>query len=274
MTEALTIPSLLSPAASVRASTVSRDASGPLYGQLREAIVSMIAAEGLVPGDLLPSEHQLCQEFGVSRTVVRQALAQLDNEGLVQRVKGKGTFVGHPKTSEHLMHTLLGLYEDVEQRGGEVRSDVLAHRTIPADREVATQLELDEGAPVVELRRMRYVDGEPWALSTAWLPEAYGRLTTRADLTEESLYRVLERHGIVGVTGWRSVEAVLADRDSAQLLGIHAGSALLKLESVRRDASGVPIDYFVAYHRGDRSRFEFELTNEHTLARVLTHSDQ
>lgn len=249
---------------------VTRGIPSPLHDQLREAIVQMVHARDLRPGDLLPSENQLCHDFKVSRTVVRQALAELHNDGLVRRVKGKGTFVSQPKTSERLMHTLLGLYEDVEERGGVVHSDVLEHVTAPANKDVAEQLEVAVNTAVVLLRRMRFVDGEPWALSTAWLPEAAGRHTLSADMVNDSLYRVLERHGIFGATGWRSVEAVLADEHTAHHLRTDVGSALLKLRSVRRDEMGTPIEYFEAFHRGDHSRFEFELTRDETRARVLT----
>lgn len=249
---------------------VTRNLPSPLYDQLREAILEMICGRGLGPGDLLPSEHQLCEDFKVSRTVVRQALAELDNEGLVRRVKGKGTYVGHPKTSERLMHTLMGLYEDVQGRGGVVSSTVLQHTIAPAGPEVADQLGILANTPVVVLKRMRFVDGEPWALSTAWLPEKVGEHTFAADMTRESLYLVLERNGIFGATGWRSVEAVLADELSAPHLETQTGSALLKLRSVRRDEQGTPFEYFEALHRGDHSRFEFELTRDETLARIRT----
>ena len=250
--------------------TVTRELSSPLYDQLRGAILQMIESRGLCPGDLLPSEHQLCEDFKVSRTVVRQALAELDNEGLDRRVKGKGTFVGIPKISERLMHSLMGLYQDVEARGSVVVSDVLEHDTVAASKEVATFLGLTEGSPVMLLKRMRFVDKQPWALSTAWLPVEVGRHTVEADMTQESLYKVLERNGILGTTGWRSVEAVLADETTAHYLECEPGSPLLKLKSVRRDARGVPFEYFEAFHRGDHSRFEVELTEGEARARVLS----
>ena len=259
----------------VLAPTVTRDIPSPLYDQLREAILQMISSKGLSPGDLLPSEHQLCEEFKVSRTVVRQALAELDSEGVVRRVKGKGTYVGQPKTSERLMHTLMGLYEDARERGRNVRSDVLQHETISASQEVAEHLGIAAGSPVVVLKRMRFVDDEPWAFSIAWLPEHVGIHTFSADMTHESLYGVLERRGILGATGWRSVEAVLADEVLAKHLETEPGSALLKLRSIRRDRQGLPFEYFEAYHRGDHSRFEVELTQDDTFARVRTtrHTD-
>ena len=269
MTEAVLPPGLAPPAAGISL-PLSREQSTPLYDQLRQAIADRVLVNRLEPGDALPSEHQLCEEFGVSRTVVRQALAQLENEGLVLRVKGKGTFVAEPKTGERFMPTLLGLYDDARQRGGVLHSEVLDHRLVPASAEISQHLQIAPGEPVVQLYRLRHLDGEPWALSTSWLPERIGRVTFEADMTSESLYRVLERRGFVGHTGWRSVEAVVADPDTANLLGTEPGKPVLKLKSLRRDERGEPIDFFEAYHRGDRSRFEFELTDDQTVARVLS----
>lgn len=240
-----------------------------MYDQLRQLIVEGISRDGLQPGDPLPGEHRLCERYGISRTVVRQALAQLEHEGLVERVKGKGTFVSRPRTSESLVHTLIGLYDDVERRGGHVHSDVLRHEPAVADDEIAAALGLEPGAPVVVLDRLRHVDGEPWSLSTTWMPEAVGRATLDVDLSEASLYRLLADNDIVATSGVRSAEATVATHDQAQHLGVSAGSALLRLRSVSRSADGVPIEYFVAYHRGDRSRFEFQLQQEQSQASLL-----
>ncbi|MBO0981541.1 GntR family transcriptional regulator [Microbacterium sp. SD291] len=248
---------------------IDRRSAAPMYDQLRRLIVDGIARDGLQPGDPLPGEHRLCERYGISRTVVRQALAQLEHEGLVERVKGKGTFVSRPRTSEHLVHTLVGLYDDVERRGGHVHSDVLRHELIDADDEIAAALEVEAGSPVVVLDRLRHVDGEPWSLSTTWMPEQVGRVTLGADLAEASLYRLLAQQGFVATHGVRSAEATVATHEQAQHLGVSAGSALLRLRSVSRDASGTPIEYFVAHHRGDRSRFEFQLQQEQSQASLL-----
>lgn len=248
---------------------IDRQSAAPMYDQLRTLIVDGIARDGLRPGDLLPGEHRLCQQYGISRTVVRQALAQLEHEGIVERVKGKGTFVARPKTSESLVHTLIGLYDDVERRGGHVHSDVIRHESEIADADVAEALELEPGSPVVVLERLRYVDGDPWSLSTTWMPEPIGAVTLGTDLSEASLYRVLGNHDIRATHGVRSAEATVATHEQAQSLGVSVGSALLRLRSVSRGPGGVPIEYFVAYHRGDRSRFEFQLREETSEASLL-----
>lgn len=249
--------------------TIDRHSAAPMYDQLRQLIIEGISRDGLQPGDPLPGEHRLCERYGISRTVVRQALAQLEHEGLVERVKGKGTFVSRPRTSERLVHTLVGLYDDVERRGGHVHSDVLRHEQTLADDEIAAALEVEVGAPVVVLDRLRHVDGEPWSLSTTWMPDAVGGVTLGVDLSERSLYRLLADHEIVATSGVRSAEATVATHEQAQHLGVSAGSALLRLRSVSRAADGIPIEYFVAHHRGDRSRFEFQLQQEQSHASLL-----
>lgn len=239
---------------------IDRRAAVPMYHQLKHRIIDDISRLGMRPGDLLPGEHRLCEQFGVSRTVVRQALLQLEHQGIIERVKGKGTFVAHQKVPESLVHTLTGLYEEMVARGGQVYSDVRRQETIPADDEVADALAIDPGAPVVVIERLRYVDQEPWSWTTTYLPFEVGKLVLGDDLREQSLYALLATHGIRAVRGVRSAEAALADASQGELLRVGAGQALLVLRSVGFDENDRPMEYFVAHHRGDRSRFEFQLS--------------
>lgn len=241
------------------AEPIARRAAIPMYHQLRHRIIDDIERRGLTAGDLLPSEHQLCAMFGVSRTVVRQALLQLEHQGLINRVKGKGTFVAQRTTPETLAHTLTGLYEEVASRGGEVLSDVRRQEVVPADDVVADALQVEAGDPVVLLERLRYVDGEPWAWVSTYLPVEIGRLVLGEDLRDRSLYALLATHGIRMASGIRSAEAAVADEAQGRLLQVGTGAPLLVLRSVGFDGSGRIMEYFVAHHRGDRSRFEFSL---------------
>jgi GntR family transcriptional regulator len=201
---------------------------------------------------------------------VRQALLQLEHQGVIDRVKGKGTFVAQRKTPETLAHTLTGLYEEVASRGGHVHSDVRRQEVVPADDVVADALELEPGEPVVLLERLRYVDGEPWSWTTTYLPLEVGRLVLHEDLREQSLYALLGSHGIRAVRGVRSAEAASADEEQGELLTVGAGAPLLVLTSVSFDASDRIMEYFIAYHRGDRSRFEFQLTASTTTANITS----
>jgi len=231
-----------------------------MYHQLKRRIIDDIARQGLRSGDLLPGEHRLCEKFNVSRTVVRQALSQLENQGIIVRVKGKGTFVAHQKVPESLVHTLTGLYEEVAARGGHVHSEVRRQEVILADDDVADSLGVAPQSPVIVIERLRYVDDEPWSWTTTYLPHDIGLLVLHEDLRDRSLYALLATHGIRAVRGVRSAEAVSANRAQGALLKVGAGQALLVLRSISYDEQQQPMEYFIAYHRGDRSRFEFQLS--------------
>jgi GntR family transcriptional regulator len=125
---------------------------------------------------------------------------------------------------------------------------------------VAHALRLEPGEPVIELERLRFVQDEPIALVTTFLP--YGRCAAvlQADLTHQSLYTVMESIcGIVIARGQRTMEAVAANQREAALLEIDPGSPLMLIDSVSFEADGAPIEYYHALHRGDRSRFVAEV---------------
>lgn len=235
---------------------IDRTSPLPFYYQLKQILLSDLRDRGLQPGDRLPGDHELCARHDVSRTVVRQALAELETEGVIERIKGRGTFVAQPRTAENLVQSLTGLYEDVASRGSHVRSVVRRQEVVPADEQVADRLELRVGAPVLVIERLRFVDEEPWVLTTTYLPYDVAPGLLEDDLREQSLYTLLEdTYGVRLTHGRRGVEAVVAREDLAKPLGISVGDPLLLLRSTSY-AGERPVEVFVAYHRADRSRFE------------------
>ena len=239
---------------------IDRSSPLPFYHQLKQILTSDIRVRNLQPGDRLPGDHELCSTYDVSRTVVRQALSELEVEGVIERVKGRGTFVARPKTAERLVQSLTGLYEDVAARGGRLRSDVRRLEVVPADGQVAEDLQIDVGQPVIALERLRFVDDEPWVLTTTHVPESLAPGLVDDDLTSASLYALLEgRYGVQLVWGRRSLEATTARSALARDLGISRGGSVLVLRSVSYGVGDRPVETFVAFHRGDRSRFEVEL---------------
>ncbi len=241
------------------ARAIDRTSPLPFYHQLKQILLTDLRERALAPGTRLPGDHELCGTYDISRTVVRQALAELETEGVIERVKGRGTFVAPERTAEHLVQSLTGLHEDVAARGSQLRSVVRRLEVVPADEQVAAQLELEPGAEVVVVERLRFVDDEPWVLATAYLPHAVAPGLTAVDLTEQSLYAVLEsEYGVHLTHGRRGVEAALAGPDLAAALAVAPGDAVLVLRSLAY-AGERPVEMFVAYHRSDRSRFEVVL---------------
>jgi GntR family transcriptional regulator len=234
----------------------------PLYYQLKQWLSGLIGSGELEPGAQLPGELELCERFGVSRGVVRQALSELRYEGLIDRQRGRGTFVSMPKTAEGLISSLRGLADDADLRGQRIQSRVLLLREAPAADTVARSLDLAVGDPVVELERVRALDGEPHVLVMTYLPAALVPGLAGRDLNgSESLYRILrEDYGLAIVSSRRRVEATVAGAREARLLSIERGDPLLVLRSIGYTTGTRPFDYFIAYHRGDRSAFEADLS--------------
>jgi GntR family transcriptional regulator len=239
---------------------IDRSSPVPYYYQLRQILEAEIASGRVSAGDRLPSEAELCNRYGVSRTVVRQTLSDLENESLIVRFKGRGSFVAGPKTSEHLVQSLTSLHEDVQARGQQLETKVLRLETEPVSPYVADILKLAPGAEIVLLERLRIVDGEPWQLTTAYLPYALGAPILELDMSQRSLYEVLEHElGLELHNGRRSVEAGLAGKIVAEHLAIRENDPVLVLSGATYLTDGRPIEHFVGIHRGDRSRFDVEL---------------
>jgi GntR family transcriptional regulator len=240
---------------------IDRTSSIPLYVQLRDALQEQIDQNSWVPGDQLPGDQELCEAYGVSRTVVRQALQELSFQGTIVRHRGRGTFVAEPKiSSTSLVHSLMGFHEDMVVRGLEMRNEILEKVMLPANPKTAHYLDLESLAPIVKLERLRFVEGEPIVHVTSYLPYDLCPTIMTADLTEKSLYAFLDDECDLRVTrGRRRIEAVAVNEPEARLLQVETGAPVIRMESVSYLQDGRPIEYFDALFRGDRSRFELEV---------------
>jgi len=239
---------------------IDRNSYIPLYIQVLDAIKEYIEGNELQPDHQLPGEADLCRMFDVSRTVIRQALQELEYKGLIYRTKGKGTFVARPKIHEGLFQELTGFFQDMQTRGHQPVSEVLKQEKVQANKQVAAFLEIEQGDEVIQIDRLRYVNQEPIVLVTTYLPYDLVPELLEVDLTARSLYQYLEEeHGIQIARGKRYLEAVPANQVEAEMLQVNLGAPLILLNSVSYLADGTPLEYFHALHRGDRSRFETEL---------------
>lgn len=228
----------------------------PYYHQLEELLIEEIEQGRIKLGEQIPSEFELCEQFRVSRTVVRQAISTLVNKGFLKREKGRGTFVIRPKINEHLFQNLGGAYEDLVEQGIKVKTRVLEQSKIVADDEICSNLNLKPKSQVIKIKRLRIADNETISLSTTFLPYNLFPDLVNYNLVDQSLYELLEtKYKIKIVRGRRSLEAVLADEEKAKLLKVRIGSPLMYLNSISYKEDGEPIEYFKAFHRGDRSKF-------------------
>lgn len=244
-----------------KSTMLEQDSSVPRYYQLKEIIREQCAS--WEPGQLIPSELELCQMYSVSRTTVRKALDHLTQEGLLYRIQGKGTFVAPPKVRARFVHQIAGIYEDMASRGITVRTQVLEQAVVPASKLVAPELQLVVGSPVIKLVRLRFVGDEPLLVSTTFLPYRSFPGLENEDLTNVSLYAVLrEKYGVRLGHGTRFVEAVLCTDEEAELLHIAPATPLLVVSGTMYDTEGRPVEHGFARHRGDRSQIEIAIVSQ------------
>ncbi len=243
--------------------SIDKSSNLPRHAQLRRILADEINRGNWQPNYQIPSEPELCSLFQVSRTVVRQALEDLVNEGKLVRQKGKGTFVARPKTSDNLIQSLSGFYEAAVARGQTLRTQVLRFARIQPAEYVREKLELEEGQDVIALDRLRFIDDEPRSLVVTYLPYHIVSDLLTEDMRHQSLYALLEdKYNLRIVGGHRTVEAIAADSQAAPLLQLVEGDPILLLTSLSYLANGQVIEYFEAQHPGNRSRFEVNLVRE------------
>jgi GntR family transcriptional regulator len=234
----------------------------PLYAQIKDALRTRILDGTYAPHSQVPSEHELCAMFGVSRITVRQALGDLQNEGLVFRRHGKGTFVAKPKAFQNVS-SLQGFAEAMAALGHTIVNQVRSVRLTDADHRVATQLGLDERASVIEIQRIRLLDHEPVSLETTWLPASLGRRVAQADLVTRDIFAILENDcGIALGHADLAIDATLADATLASALNVDEHSAMLRIERLTHDASGTPIDYEHLLFRADAFQYRLRIDRD------------
>ncbi len=233
---------------------VSR-AEGPLHAQIGEVIGQAIGSGDLQPGDRLPPERALAQWFGVNRLTLRQALSDLERAGLIRRSVGRrgGTFVAEP-TVERDLSSFAGFSAQLRRLGLTASARVLHVGQVPASSAVARGLELEEGAQVFEVARLRLANGLPVVLESSSFPGERFAGMLEAPL-EGSLYELLaDRYDARPCRAVEKLEPVRADAHAAQMLGVSRGAPLLLVERVAFDAGGRPVEFARDQFRGDRTR--------------------
>jgi DNA-binding GntR family transcriptional regulator len=242
------------------AANIDRRSPVPLYFQLERAIEQQITSGRLRPGDRLPSEPTLTEDLQVSRSVVRQALNRLEQDGLLRRVKGRGTFVAESSPRSWLLQSGDGFFQDeVGRLGRSVTSRVLRCEVETLPSWACHALGLPEFQQGVTLERVRAVDGLVSMYNVNHLRDELAP-TVRALDDNGSLYEALhKRDGLVVCGGSRRVDAVLAGERMAELLEVDAGAPLLFVESVSWDQAFQPFDCYRTWLRPDRMKLAIQV---------------
>jgi GntR family transcriptional regulator len=229
-----------------------------LYSQVKDKIETEIKNGKYAAGDALPSEFQLCKDHEVSRTTIRLALQQLELEGRITKIQGKGTFVSKPKIKQSLTSSSKGFGDQMVDQGLKPRSNVLSLKVIPADTALAEYLQIHEKDPVNELVRVRFADDEPLQYETSYIPwkSAPGLVD---DDCQGSLFQLLRSKYSIQINKTiESIEPVLATENISKHLNIPPGAPVFSIETITYNSENTPVEYSSAIFRGDRSKFTVE----------------
>ena len=231
--------------------TLDRKSPMPLWAQLESELQRRLEAGEFDDG--FPTDLELTTEYGVSRHTVREAVRQLNRDGLLKRERGRGTTVDRTEFEQSL-GTLYSLFQSVESTGVEQTSRVLRLEVVANDI-AAGQLELAPGSELLLLSRLRLAGGEPLALDRAWLPAADTQELLTVDWRHTALYDELGRLGLtVPNQGWERLTPIVPEADDAACLELEPGQPAFHLERLgSRD--GRPLEWRTTIIRGDRYRF-------------------
>ncbi|GAB4481450.1 MAG: phosphonate metabolism transcriptional regulator PhnF [Anaerolineales bacterium] len=222
----------------------------PLYVQIREAIRAEILQGNLHPGQKLPSEDELADQYHVSRMTVRQGVLDLIKEGLLHRKHGVGTFVSYPHFDRD--HTrLTNFFESAREQGIEASSTVLKIEISPASERIAEELRIGVGDTVICIRTLRFVNQTPVTVHDSYLPHRLFAEIVHEKLENVHLWDVMEKYGYRVKRAIQKLEARPASTEIAKLLDIKPGSPILYKERKILAEDGTTVEFTYCYNRGD-----------------------
>jgi GntR family transcriptional regulator len=247
----------------------------PLYHRIYVILRDQIAQGVYVVGSVLPSEHEIGAEFGVSRVTAKRALDELAAEGLVERARGRGTTISAKAPSARtwpINANFEAWRENLGDIGRNTRARVVefSYTTVPSP--ICKLLNVDPAELVQRAVRIRSIDGTPLSQSTTYVPARIARTYSKQDMGKIGLIELIERAGVKVSSAEQRITATLADSITARRLDVKVGSALLLVKRIILDFEGKPVEYFEALHRPDRFEYQMSLTpdrNRMTFSPVL-----
>jgi len=224
----------------------------PYYQQIVDHVRSLVEKKRLREGEVFCSEGDISRDLGISKMPVRQAFQKLRAEGLLVIAKGKRPVIGSGRVPWNFQQ-LRGFSEEMRRRGLTPSARLLSLELREPELDAAQALKLSPGEQVYAVKRLRFVNGEPVAVVTSFLPARLFAGIDKQDLEKRSLYDIFERD-YNRKLHWaeESLGAVIASADDAHVLQAEPSSALLLIKETTFDSQEIPIEYSVSLLRGDR----------------------
>lgn len=240
--------------------TVDRSSPIPLYFQLKQILLEQIDSEVWQPGDLIPGEQELQDTYGLSRTTVRQTLADLVNEGRLHRQRGRGTFVTQPKFS-HDPNVRPGAEGYIQSEGLEPGWEILSTDWVDHPPEgVRKRLQIDDNVRIYRIHRLRLANNETIGYHYAYIPEPFVPQLNLEKLSEGGSLRYLrDLPQMANSIAQRTIEATIANGPEIEKLGASPGEAILTIERLILADDGTPLELLWAAYLGDRFKYQVTL---------------
>ena len=237
--------------------SLDKESPVPLYYQLKEILMAMVDDGELAPGDIVPSERDICERFSISRMTASKAMSALVDEGVFRRERGRGTFVSHPKTT-CTSSSLTGFSENIRAAGLEAMTEILSFEEEEASRSISESLQLAAlDSSVFNILRLRYVDGEPFSLENVWAPKCRFPGLSREMLEGRSLYTLMREHFDMKLShASQTIEPVLCSDFEAKNLDLDSGTPVLLFRRVAYAEPRIPVEYSKCIYRGKRFKYE------------------
>lgn len=234
----------------------------PLYQQLLVQLQNRIDSGEFGPGTVLPGEFDLSRDYGVSRITAKRALDELAEAGFVKRERGRGTRVLERVGASAVRTSIDGWLENISMMQVTTEVRLLSFEYLNAGPDIASALELGDGAEVQRSVRVRTLDGVPMSYLVCFLPADVGRAFDAAALASTSMLTLLEQAGHPVASARQTVSATLAAPDTAQALEVNAGAPLLEVRRIARSANDRAVQYIRALYRPDLYHIEMSMTRK------------
>lgn len=227
--------------------------------QVKEILTDLVRAPGAKHGDCLPSERELGERFSVSRITIRKALSELESEGLIYRIQGKGAFICNNKIPQALTH-LSSYSEDMRQRNLIPGSTILSMDSIIANSYISSKLQIKPNEPVFLLRRLRLANGEPTAIENCYMRHEIGSVISETIANGVSLYELFRTEcGLTLKSAIQTIEVGSLHGWENKLLGKDCPNSIMFIKRQTFDGSGAVVEYVESKYRSDRYIFHIEL---------------
>lgn len=248
-------------------------ASSPRYHRVAVALRQRIRDGAYAGAFPMPGERELAKEFGVGRVTVRTALAGLAEEGLVTRVRGKGTLPLQSGPDNGRLPVRGGLIDYLLSMGRSTQARVLEHRLCPAAAEVAGALRIETGASVLKVVRIREFEGRPISYTTAFVPGDLAWMLPSHALRRSQMVALMEEQGVKVVAAEQSLCAAVAEAGVAETLMLSEAVPLLRVTRTAIDESGRPVQHLVALYHPARYEYHMRLSRVGRETNVWVQSD-